>query len=267
LQNTLCAAALLSSIAAVTYAAVGSDEVMRPGYFTAESAPDTIGVVTAPPPFGSMNESRDRAVFLATRAAQGSPRWALAATDAVQSSTALTADFFCSIGMTIDPAKAPALTRLLQYSMNDAASVTNHAKNFYKRDRPFVLYGGPICTEDQRDGLMKSASYPSGHTTASWSYGLILAELFPDKASAILARARSYGESRVICGVHTVSDIEAGRVNASAVIAALHGNPGFQADLGAAKAEVAALRRSPPPLGDRSATCPAEFDAAANRPW
>ncbi|MFX8852512.1 phosphatase PAP2 family protein, partial [Acinetobacter baumannii] len=83
----------------------------------------------------------------------------------------------------------------------DASSITNLAKDHFERPRPFIAPGGAICTESDRAGLMKSYGYPSGHATFSWAVGLILAELVPDRATDILARARAFGESRVVCGV------------------------------------------------------------------
>ena len=49
---------------------------------------------------------------------------------------------------------------------------------------------------------------------------MILAELEPDRASDILVRARAYGESRVVCGVHNASAVEGGRIIAAAMVAA-----------------------------------------------
>ena len=43
-----------------------------------------------------------------------------------------------------------------------------------------------------------------------WAWALILSELAPDRADAILARGLAYGESRAVCGVHYASDVEAG---------------------------------------------------------
>jgi acid phosphatase (class A) len=71
---------------------------------------------------------------------------------------------------------------------------------------------------------------------------LILAEISPDRQDAILARGLDYGFSRVICGVHWVSDIEVGRYIASAVNARLHGDPEFMELLTKAKKEIAVLR-------------------------
>jgi acid phosphatase (class A) len=85
----------------------------------------------------------------------------------------------------------------------------------------------------------------SGHATISWAWGLILAELAPDRATEILMRARSIGESRVVCGVHYPSDVEEGRTNGAALVAALHSSPEFRADMEKARAEVAAARETP----------------------
>ena len=38
-----------------------------------------------------------------------------------------------------------------------------------------------------------------------WTVGLIMAEVAPDRATEILARARAFGEGRLVCGVHTLS--------------------------------------------------------------
>jgi acid phosphatase (class A) len=55
-------------------------------------------------------------------------------------------------------------------------------------------------------------------------------------------RAREIGDSRIICGVHYLSDVEEGRTNGSILVAALHASPEFESDLAKARAEVAAAR-------------------------
>ena len=64
-------------------------------------------------------------------------------------------------------------------------------------------------------------------------------ELVPSRADAILQRGRDYGASRVICGYHFPSDIEAGRMLAAGVIARMHADPAFRRDLDAARRELA----------------------------
>ena len=94
---------------------------------------------------------------------------------------------------------------------------------------------------------------------------VILAELAPDRATEILSRARSFGESRLICGVHNLSAVEAGRTNGSIVVAGLHGSAAFRADMDAARKEMAALRKSARAPG--GATCAAEAELIAKSPY
>lgn len=223
--------------------------------------PDSIAILPPPPREGGALEAADFDVYVSTRKLIGTPRWRLAALDAV--------DYFhgfgCVLGVTLSPQTAPRLFHLLQRARGDASAVTNAAKDHYGRHRP--LYGNdlPICTDD-RKALLTSASYPSGHTTAGWTFGLILAELAPDRADAILVRARGFGESRVVCGVHFVSDVEEGRTNGAALFAALMADPQFRADLETARSELAELRRTPnPPASPEQ--CRAETELASKTPW
>ena len=101
------------------------------------------------------------------------------------------------------------------------------------------------------DELTASPSYPSGHSAMGWLYALLLAEIDPSHAAAIVQRGRAYGESRVVCGVHYYSDIEGGRMTASALVAALHGAPEFETDVASARAEMFSLRGKAPARGRR----------------
>lgn len=113
------------------------------------------------------------------------------------------------------------------------------AKNRYARQRPFVLDDTlPTCIQPT-DQLRASGSYPSGHAAFGWAWALVLAELVPSRADALLQRGRDYGDSRVVCGVHFPSDVDAGRVIAAAAIARLHADPAFRRDLEAARLELA----------------------------
>jgi acid phosphatase (class A) len=109
------------------------------------------------------------------------------------------------------------------------------------RRRPFMDFPNlPKCTL-VFEALGTTGSYPSGHAITGWLWGSVLAETAPDFADALLARAMAFGDSRVVCGFHYPSDIAAGRLAAAALLARLHGDPRFLADLAQAKKEVAAL--------------------------
>jgi acid phosphatase (class A) len=62
--------------------------------------------------------------------------------------------------------------------------------------------------------------------------------MVPEKSPQIFARGREYGENRVVAGVHFPSDIEGGRLSATAIAAALMENEQFKNDLNEAKAEL-----------------------------
>jgi membrane-associated phospholipid phosphatase len=94
-------------------------------------------------------------------------------------------------------------------------------------------------------------------------YALLLSEIDPGNAAAIVARGRAFGESRVVCGVHYVSDVEGGRLTTTALVAALHSNAEFEADIAAARAELAAVRATAPTPD--AASCPA--NGALAKPW
>jgi acid phosphatase (class A) len=108
------------------------------------------------------------------------------------------------------------------------------AKRFFSRPRPFVadLEIHPIVNEPP------DKSYPSGHSTFSYTVAIILANMLPEKAVAIFARARVYAHNRVVGGVHYPSDVEAGRISASVIDNVLFHDAVFMADYAKARVEV-----------------------------
>lgn len=232
------------------------------GYMTPETAPDISRIIAPPPKAGDERDRRDRAIFLATRALEGTPRWDLAAADDVIANGALMAKFSCAVGVVLTPQTAPKLARIIGLTAIDAGISSQNAKVVFQRPRPFLRDEGKICVA-HRDRLALTFDYPSGHTTAGWTSGLILAELAPDLAVPILSRARVFGESRAICGMHSASAVEAARDAAAAVVAAEHANAAFRSDLEAARAEIAALRTAGPTPD--AAACAAE-NALVNAP-
>src|SRR6185503_8415884 len=102
------------------------------------------------------------------------------------------------------------------------------AKDHYKRARPYQAAAETSCTPDEKH---RPDSYPSGHASIGWAWALVLAEIVPDRADALLARGRDFGQSRVICGVHYASDVESGRLVGAATVSRLHAEPVFTAQL------------------------------------
>lgn len=212
------------------------------GYLGA-AAPDTTGILPPAPVAGSTRYEADRTIFLQTRAMKDSERWVMATKDADQPS--IIREMRCALGVDLTAGNTPKTRLLLQRIERDATSVTNPPKAFYKRKRPYLIDEGSTCI-DKTDSLAASPDYPSGHNTYAWAVGLVLAELAPDQSIPILSRARAFGEGRLVCGVHNLSAVEAGRLNGSIMVAVLHGVKPFRDDMEAARKELAAARAAGP---------------------
>lgn len=263
-QSAVPSAAASPSAASAGPPSAGAPRQRLSGYLGRDNVPDHEVFLPPPPAPDSALGRADLEVYRATRALENTPRWKLAASDAALSQQALFDDFECAAGVELDAARMPALSHVLRRSMVDLSGIIGPAKEQYARPRPFLVEDAPLCLTPS-EGLARSGSYPSGHSATGWLYALVLAELVPERAAEILARGRAIGESRVVCGVHFVSDVEAGRTTAAAVIAALNGVPEFDADLAAARAELDAARSQGAGQPD-AAQCTPDADML-RRPW
>ncbi|MBV8271022.1 MAG: phosphatase PAP2 family protein [Cupriavidus sp.] len=236
------------------------------GYLAPEARPDSLALLPQPPTAESAAFAldKDTAKLAQTQWAKpGSARWKQAQLDADLSFPAAAGTFSCALKAPISEAQTPRLYKLLQRTMVDAGLATYRAKNRYNRTRPFVFTNTSSCTPDDEAKLAKDGSYPSGHSAAGWAWALVLTEIVPDRTDAILARGRAFGQSRIACNVHWQSDVNEGRMVAAATVARLHGDPVFEADLAAARDELAKVRaQGLPPTRD----CAAEAAALATNP-
>jgi acid phosphatase (class A) len=211
--------------------------------YLAKGAYDGRQAVPPPPAPGSAADDQDRRTFLETRQLKDSPRWSLAQQDAREAR--IMDAYSCALGVTPTRRTTPRLAAMLRRVSHDVRPAVSGPKKLYNRKRPYKVDRGAICA---RSGWIVglTSDYPSGHTTWGWTVGLILAKAQPDRADALLNRAEAYGESRVVCGVHNASSVDAGRVNATALVQTLEASPGFQADLAAVRAELDAARAAGP---------------------
>ncbi|MES2055119.1 MAG: phosphatase PAP2 family protein [Pseudomonadota bacterium] len=225
--------------AATPYIAISQ---IRGGYLPSGTL-DIVQVLPPAPLKGDQRYKADRKIFKATRPLLTTPRGDLATRDVATGIPYMASAFSCAVGVVITPENAPLTIKLIGKSGIDTGTQSGTAKNAFKRLRPFQIDKRKICQPAAQ--LKGSFDYPSGHTTWGWTWALILAELAPDRATPILARGRAYGESRIVCGAHNASAVQTGFMTASATLAADHAQPGFQADVAAARAELAALRANP----------------------
>lgn len=231
------------------------------GYLPPGQAPDSLALIPPPPAPGSAALALDLAVAAQARTLRDGPRWQQARRDADLGFPAGAQQYACALGIAIDADHTPHLYRLLSYLRADGSAAARAAKKHYDRLRPFAVDHLPSCTPEEDADT--SGSYPSGHTTIGWAWALVLAELAPERASAILQRGRSIGDGRLVCHVHWNSDVVAGRTVAAALVARLHDDPLFRSDLAAARKEIARARAAGRgPLQD----CATEVQALRERP-
>jgi len=230
------------------------------GYLTTSERPDSLALVLPPPQDGTPAKEADRVAYRALTALQNTPRGALASKDAALQFPQAASTFACALGADISESQTPHLVMLLRRTLVDAGLATYGAKNHYQRTRPFVEFNESSCTPSHEATLRKDGSYPSGHSALGWAWGLVLAEIAPERSNALIQRAHAFGQSRAICGVHWQSDITAGREVGAAAVARLHANPTFRAQMALAQQEI---QHAPTP---NAAACDSEAKALKINP-
>lgn len=150
--------------------------------------------------------------------------------------------FAKAFGRPIDPKRSPVLVALLDRALLDVDATAAAAKDHFHRPRPYQrLQLNRVCNRGDapkpEEHAMHGSSYPSGHSVHGWTVAMILSRIDPDRASSLTQRAEEYEESRLICGMHFPTDIEAGQVVAAAVVSRLDSSSEFQADLARARKE------------------------------
>ena len=153
--------------------------------------------------------------------------------------------FSGQIGFSPDRTKTPALVAVLNRIAEDTLAVAAEAKARHARLRPFEIQRlARVCGHDTPPvpgSTAKGTGYPSGHASVAWGTALVLVEVVPASAQAIIGRAVAYGQSRVVCGLHYPADVEAGQFIGSAVLAKAFDSPAFRNDLACARREIEAL--------------------------
>lgn len=231
------------------------------GYLPLDAPLDSHAFVPPAPAPDSPRQEMDDGIVADMLPLRGTARWDLAARDARLGFPAAAEAFSCAMGLPITEQDTPDLYMLMRRTLADLGLSTKTAKDAYQRKRPFMVNDEPTCTPEEEDALRKDGSYPSGHTAIGWGWALMLSELAPERAEALVARGRAYGESRNVCNVHWRSDVIAGRMAGAAAVARLHTNEEFLAAMAAARTDIARAREAglEPTLD-----CEAEAEALAS---
>ncbi len=232
----------LLAVTCMTTASAQKPEIINgmedwPSYLHIPQMPDGTKYLPVPPDTASMAFVYDYSRYEWGKLQRNTTRGVQAAHDAILVPDSVLADFKDAFGLLITKETTPHLYTLLSNVEEDAGDATQTMKVKYKRIRPYHRFKEPsLVPKDEKD-LSTDGSYPSGHTSIGWALALVMAEINPACQDAILKRGYAFGESRVIAGFHYQSDVNAGYLVGSAIVARLHADPHFIKDLAAAKKE------------------------------
>jgi len=142
-----------------------------------------------------------------------------------------------NLGPWFNPEKLPVTSKVLQNVIQDATFYFFSIKVKFDRARPYQL-----------DTTLKNleapghASYPSGHSSASYVHAYLLARIFPELRDQFMGNAYDMAFSREIRGVHYPSDSQAGKEFARQFVEQLFKSKSFLKDYAAMKAELKKAR-------------------------
>lgn len=95
------------------------------------------------------------------------------------------------------------------YALAGSHLIVQIVKRFITRPRPYLVMEGVNLWEDL---ILKDYSFPSGHTTASFSLATVIGIYYPVVAPFVLLLAWLVGVSRIYLGLHYPSDVFIGSV-------------------------------------------------------
>lgn len=173
-----------------------------------------------PPRPGSPEASNDRAILLWLQNAR---------TPEMEANSWLTLErdpIFFSRALGIDMVKlTPNLSAGLRSFLGTVDLVMGGIKKANNRQRPYQQFAEIRPCLPRED----SASFPSGHSTWYRAASELLADLLPERRQRLLAVGFHAGASRVMCGVHFPSDVEAGQRLGAAAAAQVMASPQWRA--------------------------------------
>lgn len=238
-SSLMLSTALLSGSAALAASTKADGASVTPSLHDESYTVDSLYYLPPPPKEGDAAFENDKAAYKHGFSMKGSARWAQATEDADLRLANQAKVWSSALGIQITPEQTPATWKMLDELLTVGADyASNKAKSHYMRTRPFVVFQNQTCQPADEPALRKNGSYPSGHTAFGTVTALTLSQAKPERAKELMKRGYEFGQSRVICGAHWQSDVDAGRYVGAAEYARLETLPAFQKQMALVKAEL-----------------------------
>lgn len=210
-------------------------------FFPIDYIPDAAKYLPDPPVIGTVPFAYDVNQYITNSKKRSTNEGKSAIEDIELSIERMCTIYSPAFGKTISPTATPQIYKLINRTLLTGESACYLAKAKFVRLRPYYLFNEPPAFIHSGDPVYSeqfvSTSYPSGHSCQAWLVAMLLAEINSSNAEAVLSRGYKYGQSRVITGYHWQSDVESGRLLASAIYAHLHASDEFMKMMNLARKE------------------------------
>ena len=242
-MNKPCVAGLLAAVLlCFLWQTSFAQESFLP-YIPEDEMPDAVKILPAPPQDPSTGFDYDILRYMwGKQQRKDSLRLAMAVRDAIWCMDTTFVILGKPFGVVISKEGTPAIYKVLTRGVTTIENIRFKPKAHYFRIRPFAYFQEPSIFPQDDEWLATEGSYPSGHTIRAWACALLMAQIDPESAEAVFARAWQSGESRVISGCHWQSDVDASRPVAGIGFSRLQSSEEFQKDMAAAKKELLRLK-------------------------
>ncbi len=207
------------------------------GSLFAQSLPNATNFLPGPPSTSSMEYVKDYMQYSWGKAQRNTDKGTQAKSDMSSDVTAYTKVFSSLMGINISQSETPNLYTLFDYGMKMGEEAVSLSQIRSFRERPYVKFSDPTLLPDSEDYYSSTGSYPATPAMLGWLYSMMMTEIAPENQNALLARGYDYGRAPIIAGYNWDSDVVAGRLLATALLAYFHNDPGYNNWVTAAKSE------------------------------